>query len=160
MKIELKLGEINKAVKQLEEYKKQLQEKERLILEKLAFFGAVNASLEYSRAIAEENDIQVKVEWVTRNKIKVMASGTQLLFIEFGAGITYGYGHPEASKYGYGAGTYPSNKGHWDDPNGWWYSKDGESKHTYGNPPSASMYNTARKLEQEVERVVREVFGW
>lgn len=159
MKIEVRLGEVGKAIKKIREYQKELEEKTKLIVEKLAFFGATNASLEYARAITEENDVQVNVEWVNDTTIKIRASGTQILFIEFGAGITYGYGHPEADKYGYGAGTFPSNKGHWDDPNGWWYSKDGESKHTYGNPPSASMYNTARKLEQEVERVVKEVFG-
>lgn len=159
MKIEITLGEIDKALQQLAEYQEELVEKTRLVVEKLAFLGATNASLEYARAITDQNDVQVDMEWVNSNTMRIRASGTQVLFIEFGAGITYGNGHPEAGKYGYGAGTYPSNKGHWDDPDGWWYSKDGESRHTYGNPPSASMYNTARKLEQEVERVVKEVFG-
>jgi hypothetical protein len=158
MKIEVRLGEVHKAITELAKYKRDLIEKTKLVVEKLAFLGAVNASLEYARAVADENDVQVNVEWVNETTAKIRATGTQILFIEFGAGITYGYGHPEAKEYGYGAGTFPSNKGHWDDPNGWWYSKDGESKHTYGNPPSASMYNTARKLEQEIERVVKEVF--
>ena len=159
MKIEITLGEIDKALKELAEYEKELVDKTRLVVEKLAFLGATNASLEYARAITDQNDVQVDMEWVNTNTMRIRASGTQVLFIEFGTGVTYGYGHPEADKFGYGAGTFPSNKGHWDDPDGWWYSKDGESKHTYGNPPSASMYNTARKLEQEVQRVVKEVFG-
>lgn len=159
MKIEITLGEIDKALKQLAEYQEELVDKTRLVVEKLGYLGATNASLEYARAITDQNDVQVDMEWINNNTMRIRASGTQVLFIEFGAGITYGNGHPEADKYGYGAGTFPSNKGHWDDPSGWWYSKDGESRHTYGNPPSASMYNTARKLEQEVERVVKEVFG-
>lgn len=159
MKIEITLGEIDKALKELAEYEKELVDKTRLVVEKLGFLGATNASLEYARAITDQNDVQVDMEWVNTNTMRIRASGTQVLFIEFGAGVTYGYGHPEADKFGYGAGTFPSNKGHWDDPSGWWYSKDGESRHTYGNPPSASMYNTARKLEQEVQRVVKEVFG-
>lgn len=158
MKIEVRLGEVHKAITELAKYKRQLWEKTELIVEKLAFLGATNASLEYARAVTDENDVQISVEWVNDTTAKVRATGTQVLFIEFGAGITYGHGHPQEKEFGYGAGTYPNGKGHWDDPNGWWYSKDGESKHTYGNPPSASMYNTARKLEQEIERVVKEVF--
>lgn len=159
MKIEITLGEIDKSLKQLAEYQEELIDKTRLVVEKLGYLGATNASLEYARAITDQNDVRVDMEWINSNTMRIRASGTQVLFIEFGAGITYGNGHPEADKYGYGAGTFPSNKGHWDDPSGWWYSKDGESRHTYGNPPSASMYNTARKLEQEVQRVVKEVFG-
>ena len=69
-----------------------------------------------------------------------------------------GYGYPPEELNGMGPGTYPG-KGHWNDPKGWWYSnEDGSGHHSYGNPPNMPMYNTVKELEQELERVVREVF--
>lgn len=161
MNIELSLDtkSINKAIKELEKYKRDLENKARLVVEKLAFLGATNASLGYSRAITDTNDVEVTAEWINDTTMQVRASGRELLFIEFGTGITYGYGHPEATQMGYGPGTYPSDKGNWDNPNGWWYSRNGVPKHTYGNPPNPVMYDTKKLLEREAERIVREVFG-
>lgn len=161
MKIELTLNDksINQAIKELEKYKRDLDNKARIVVERLASLGATNASLGFARAVTTENDVQVTVEWVDSNTMRIRATGEEVLFIEFGTGITYGYGHPMAQELGYGAGTYPSDKGNWDNPNGWWYSKDGNPKHTYGNPPNAVMYNTMKMVEREAERVVREVFG-
>lgn len=163
MKIEISLNDksINQAIKELEKYKRDLENKARIVVERLASLGATNASLGFARAVTSENDVQVTVEWVDSNTMRIRATGEEVLFIEFGAGITYGYGHPMAQELGYGPGTYPTKlaKGKWDNPNGWWYSKDGNPKHTYGNPPNAVMYDTMKMIEREAERVVREVFG-
>lgn len=163
MKIEISLNDksINQAIKELEKYKRDLDNKARIVVERLASLGATNASLGFARAVTTENDVQVTVEWVDSNTMRIRATGEEVLFIEFGTGITYGYGHPMAQELGYGPGTYPTKlaKGKWDNPNGWWYSKDGNPKHTYGNPPNAVMYDTMKMIEREAERVVREVFG-
>jgi hypothetical protein len=81
----------------------------------------------------------------------VMANGQAVLFIEFGSGLI-GFGHPEP--HGMGPGTYPG-KGHWNDPNGWYYA---HGKKSHGNPPNMPMYTTVKELEQELERMVKEVF--
>ena len=163
MKIEISLNDksINQAIKELEKYKRDLDNKARIVVERLASLGATNASLGFARAVTSENDVQVTVEWVNSNTMRIRATGEEVLFIEFGTGITYGYGHPMAQELGYGPGTYPTKlaKGKWDNPNGWWYSKDGNPKHTYGNPPNAVMYDTMKMIEREAERVVKEVFG-
>ena len=159
MKIEVRLGEVHKAIKQLDEYKHSLEYKMELIVERLASIGVTEAFIGFDRAIKGIEKINVTSEWVTDKKMVIRASGKEVAFIEFGTGATYGYGHPQSEELGVGPGTYPKSKGHWDDPKGWWYKNETGSHHTYGNAPSMTMYNTARKLEQELETVVKEVFG-
>ena len=79
----------------------------------------------------------------------VVASGEGALFLEFGAGYLMGYGHPEP--LGYGPGTYPG-KGHWDDPNGWYYE---HGKKSYGNPPTAAMYNARKIIQQNLKDLAK-----
>lgn len=160
MTIKVSLGNLDKAIREVNSYAMKLEEKSKQIVERLASLGATNMSLEFARAIIDENDVQVSAEWINDTTMVIKATGTQVAFIEFGAGIRYGNGHPQNSEFGTGAGTYPNGKGHWDDPNGWWYTDEsGVSHHSYGNPPNMPMYNTARLLEQQVEQIVREVFS-
>ena len=96
------------------------------------------------------NDTNVSVE-KRDGGYAVVANGQAVLFIEFGSGLV-GFGHPEP--HGMGPGTYPG-KGHWNDPNGWYYA---HGKKSHGNPPNMPMYTAEKELEQEVERIVKEVF--
>ena len=154
--VSLNGNSLNRAIRQLERYKEELEDKAMEVCERLASRGAVSASLGFARAIYTGlNDASLTVE-ETENGYRVLASGETVLFLEFGAGVTYGYGHPLAGEFGYGPGTWPG-KGHWDDPNGW-YLPDG-SEHTFGNPPNMPMYNAAKEIESEIIQVVKEVFS-
>ena len=144
---------VSRAQRRLDEYFADLIEKANTVCERLAAIGAVRASLDFSRAIYNgTNDVAVTVEPID-NGYAIHATGNAVLFIEFGSGASYGYGHPEPE--GYGPGTYPG-KGHWDDPNGWWY---GNHEHSYGNPPAQAMYNAKRDIQAEVQRIADEVFN-
>jgi hypothetical protein len=144
---------VSRAQRRLDEYFADLIEKANTVCERLATIGAVRASLDFSRAIYNgTNDVAVTVEPID-NGYAIHATGNAVLFIEFGSGASYGYGHPEPE--GYGPGTYPG-KGHWDDPNGWWY---GDHEHSYGNPPAAAMYHAKQDVLQEVQRIADEVFA-
>ena len=122
------------------------------VCRRLADMGATKAEVNFAAAYYDGlEDHVITVENRGKNTYAVVASGTTVLFVEFGSGLI-GYGHPEPN--GYGPGTYPG-KGHWDDPDGWWY---GHGEHSHGNPPNMPMYNTVKELENELERVVREVF--
>ena len=144
---------VSSAQRRLDEYFADLIEKANTVCERLATIGAVRASLDFSRAIYNgTNDVEVTVEPID-NGYAIHATGNAVLFIEFGSGASYGYGHPEPE--GYGPGTYPG-KGHWDDPNGWWY---GNHEHSYGNPPAAAMYHAKQDVLQEVQRIADEVFA-
>lgn len=144
---------VSRAQRRLDEYFADLIEKANTVCERLASMGAVRASLDFARAIYNgTNDVAVSVEPI-ENGYAIHARGNAVLFIEFGSGASYGYGHSEPE--GYGPGTYPG-KGHWNDPNGWWY---GNHEHSYGNPPAQAMYNAKRDIQAEVQHIADEVFN-
>lgn len=149
---------IQKIQDELMAYRKWQEEKARELAERLAALGATVASIRFSRAVyTGKKDVDVTVEALP-NGYKVKADGESVLFIEFGAGVTYGYGHPEAGEFGMGPGTYPDGKGHWDDPKGWYLPKSAGGGHTFGNPPAMPMYEARKAIEQELPRIVKEVF--
>lgn len=157
--IKLSSRSIQAAVDELNAYKESIDKKLDLLCRRLAEMGAVKVSLGYARAIySGDKDISVTVEQIP-DGYAIVASGESVLFVEFGAGARYGDGHPLAGEYGMGPGTYPNGKGHWNDPRGWYIPKEHGGGHTYGNPPSAVMYETAKELRAAVLDVAREVFA-
>ena len=156
--VDLDPASINAAIVQIRNYQEWIAKKADELTRRLAEIGADEARVGFTGAMYDgDNDTTVTVEPNGDNGYSIIASGTAVLFIEFGSGITYGYGHPDPEVEGaqMGPGTYPSDKGHWNDPNGWYYAHD---KHTYGNPPSMTMYNTANDMRDKVQEVAREVF--
>ena len=156
-KIEVKLTNrsIGDAVKAVQKYQAWVSLKEKELRSRLAMLGATVASIQFARAIyTGSNDITVRVD-DTGSVAVIYAEGEAVAFIEFGAGITHGYGHPQAGEFGVGPGTYPDGKGHWDNPKGWWF---GNSQHTYGNPPAAAMYSAVQEIAKSVTEIAREVF--
>ena len=149
---------IQKIQDELMVYRKWQEEKARELAERLAALGATVASIRFSRAVyTGKKNVEVTVEALP-NGYKVKADGESVLFIEFGSGVTYGYGHPEAGEFGMGPGTYPDGKGPWDDPKGWYLPKSAGGGHTFGNPPAMPMYEARKAIEQELPRIVKEVF--
>lgn len=158
----MNIASIRKAMKDVEEYKRWLDTKCDELAQRLADMGAVNVSLGYARAIYDgPKDFDVTVEHLGEGKYAINASGRTVLFLEFGAGVTYGSGHPQDADFGFGPGTYPGQKRAMN-PNGWFfydYDSGGRyTRRTWGNPPSMAMYLTAKELRERVEEVAREVF--
>lgn len=105
----------------------------------------------------------------TKTKVQLIASGTEVLFYEFGTGVKYsGIVHPEAYTLGYGPGSFPG-KGLWAHPQGWWYeqregrvpagrimetSKGTILGHTYGLPAYMPTYNVGQLLEDYLKKKV------
>ena len=155
---------IDNAIKELDRYKKWVQEKEEVLRQRLAQLGATVASIEFSRAIYNgTNDVSVRVDDNGR-KATIFAEGSAVLFIEFGSGEKYGGGHPEAEKFGYGPGTYsdgPNGKGHWNDkdasgnPIGWYFA---HGQHSFGNPPAMAMLHARDAILEQLTAIAREVF--
>lgn len=155
MKIELTNKSIGNAIKEVKKYQKWVAVKEAELRSRLAMMGATVASIQFARAIYNgSNDVTVRVD-NTGSVAVIYAEGSAVAFIEFGAGATYGYGHPQAGEFGVGPGTYPDGKGHWDNPRGWWY---GSGQHTYGNPPAQAMYGAVKEITENVTKIAREVF--
>lgn len=121
---------------------------------KLADIGYRVAFDGFSAAIYDGNkEFEMRIDKV-EDGYAIVAEGQCVLFLEFGAGAKYGYGHPEPQ--GFGPGTYPG-KGYWNRPQGWWYWDEGW-QHTYGNPPSMAFHNARNQMLADVERVMKEVF--
>lgn len=176
MKIKVSLGKISQAVKQVEDYKKALADKEREFLRRLAEIGVEEATARFTTAQYDgTNDVQVDAPiWLDDNKIAVRASGNAVTFIEFGTGYFYnseGDDHPAASKYGFTIGGYGQGRGKGD----FWYYKgepgtNGEtpkkpsmaakgSVFTHGNPQNRCMWEASKKIREEILNIAREVFG-
>ena len=142
---------IKELQKGLKEYDKWIKKKSDELCKRLATMGAIKASANFGVIKYDgPEDHTISVE-ERDGGYAVVARGRTVLFVEFGSGLV-GYGHPEPHEYG--PGTYPG-KGHWNDPNGWYYA---HGKKSHGNPTNMPMYNTVKELEQELARVVKEVF--
>lgn len=166
MRIKLRLndGSIKNALKELDEAKLKIKRAQELIVERLAEYGALRASLYYSIAQMNENDVRPTISVVVDRstmRATIYAQSKDVGFIEFGAGSRFaGSQHPLNGKFGTGPGTWSEGiegKGHWDDPNGWWYRDNGRSEHSYGQPAAMAMYQASLDIQQECERIVREV---
>ncbi len=151
---------IKKAQKQILEYQRWVERKEQELLDRLSMYGATRVSLGFARAIYDEqgNDIKVSVE-MDGSKARIIAQGEDVCFVEFGAGVRYGQGYEGNKPRGIvGIGEYGKGKGK--NPKGWWYTgNDGEGHHTYGNPPSMTMWKTSVELREIIGDIAREVFS-
>ena len=156
--VPLSVSGIQKIQDELNEYQRWQKDKANELAERLAMLGATVASIRFLRAVyTGMRDAAVSVVAI-QNGYAVKADGESVLLIEFGAGITYGTGHPEAQEFGMGPGTYPDGKGHWNDPDGWYLPKSAGGGHTYGNPPAMPIYEARKQIGQELPRIVKEVF--
>ena len=155
----LNVNSVDRAIRSVNAYKNGLEAKCRKIAQRAAMLGATRAVISYSRAFyTGPVDVNVTVE--KRDKgYAIIADGETVLFLEFGAGVTMGYGHPQNAQFGMGPGTYPDGKGHWNDPKGWWLPKAKGGGHTCGNPPTMGMYNAAQDIRRELTEIAREVFA-
>ena len=155
IEFELSQSSVLKALKQLD---KELSKTERLLSEccrRLAKIGYQVAKDGLDAAVYD-GDKNYTIEIVhEEDGYAIIAQGQSVLFMEFGAGIRYGHGHPEPQ--GFGPGTYHGH-GRWKDPHGWWYWDGGQWQHTYGNPPSMAFYHARQAMLLEVYEVMREVF--
>lgn len=150
---------IKAAAQELRRYAEWLDRKETELIAKLAERGRSVASIKFSGAQYDGvNDVSVRVD-NTGSVAVIYAEGKAVAFIEFGSGATMGYGHPQAGEHGFGPGTWStgeSGKGHWDNPNGWYY-EHGEKSH--GNTPAMAMYDAVQTMTAEITSIAREVFG-
>ena len=149
---------IKAAAQELRRYAEWLDRKETELIAKLAERGRSVASIKFSGAQYDGvNDVSVRVD-NTGSVAVIYAEGEAVAFIEFGSGAAMGYGHPQAGEHGFGPGTWStgeSGKGHWDDPNGWYYE---HGKKSHGNPPAMAMYDAVQAMTAEITSIAREVF--
>lgn len=150
---------INKAIKELRDYKAWVQKKSDELTERLAKIGAMEATVRFSSAYYDgDKDVAVSVEDIP-NGWKIVASGNSVFFIEMGAGVYYNGSEPYPNRPPgvSGIGEYGQGKGKQDT---WgYYGSNGELKLTHGTPAAMPMHHASLVMEQEIKRIAREVFG-
>lgn len=179
IKVRCNSESIDKAIEELKNRKKWLEEKTTELVEKLAGRGYQIASVDFKYAEYDGvNDVVLDIRETGNNRIAVIALGDTALFIEFGTGVKYPDDHPYRGTYGMvGRGEYGHGQGK--NLEGWKFTgfdnevtlKSGgevvgyNSKsdklvfHTFGNPANKCMYYTTFQLEDEFEEIVRKVFS-
>lgn len=151
---------IDRAIKELKAYQKWVEQKANELSKRLAEIGANEASVRFMGAQYKgTNDASVSVEAIA-NGFKIVASGSAVFFIEFGAGVYYNgaepYPEPRPSGVS-GIGEYGQGKGK---QKAWgFYDETGELIITHGTPAAMPMYHASRVMLQEIQRIAKEVFA-
>lgn len=150
---------ISKALKLIEQYKKDFLAKEELFVKRLAEIGVSVARTGYALADYDgTNDVTVSIEH-RGNVAVVIASGETVGFIEFGTGVKFPewdnsgteYTPPKHGTYGKGYGARPK---------GWYFTagEGGAAQHTYGNHPAEAMRTARDVMIEKVTQIAREVW--
>lgn len=110
-----------------------------------------------------EHNTYVKVDsLIGMSKATLVLEGREILFIEFGAGVTYNGSvgsspHPKGPENSFLIGTY--GMGHGSQKVWGYYDDSGELVLTHGTKATMPMYEASLKIRDEVVRIAREVFG-
>lgn len=148
-----------------------LKSKSQEILKRLVLSGYTIADYAYGDAEYDgTKDISLSMNF-NGNTAELVASGSTVLFVEFGTGIVFTDENPKAAQLGFIRGTYGKGRG---SNLSWTYvgepGSNGEIIHekqdgstvvkTQGNPPANAMYEASKTIRNEMITVVREVlFG-
>ena len=162
------LDNLDDLIDYLEDYKNGLDDKARLISDRLADVGItiarqnVGGEFESYLIFGKEFDGDNCIFYATDSgDIHITWDGSEgydvspLLLCEFGSGQFAD--NPFSVPLPVGQGTMP-NQTHAFDPNGWWWKVNGETHHSIGVPPDAPMYNASLEIMDKVVEVAREVF--
>lgn len=156
----LNSASINKAMKKIQNYKKNIEEKGKLLCERLAVIGAREASVRFTTAMYDGvNDVSVDVAPI-EGGYAIIARGKAVAFIEFGAGVYYNSSepYPEPRPQGVvGIGEYGKGKGK---QKSWgFYDESKNLVITHGNPAAMPMWYATQEIEREIRQIAQEVFG-
>ena len=152
--------DIARAVKEIKQFKQEFLSKEKRLLEGLAEIGLKEASVRFTTAMYDGiNDVSVSLNPIG-NGYAIMAEGSAVAFIEFGAGVYHNTGEPYPNPRPNGVvgiGEYGKGKGK---QRAWGYlDENNEVVITRGNPAAMPMWYASEEIKNSILRVVKEVFG-
>lgn len=157
---------VDECVRHIQQVRKRL-EKFHEVLNRLADIGVQTADIHFNTAQYDgTNDVKTSVEWVTENRVKVVAQGEAVTFIEFGTGVHYPGDHPKAQELGFVRGGYGMHKGlkdSWVYPAAKGAGTNGEQIsptgiRTHGNPPARAMDRAGNEIRSRIVEVIKEVY--
>lgn len=166
-------SEIDKAIKELKDYKREFTKKVELFRNKVAEKLAEEAQRGFNGAIVDDviNGSQkmasVDVSVDPRGDITVVvAIGTDdkrmdAIWVEFGAGVYHNGSvgtspHPKGGELGMTIGSYGKGNGK---KKVWGYKEGDELKLTHGTPAKMPMASAVTTICNDIESIAKEVFG-
>lgn len=168
IRISLSEKDIDRAIKELEQYKREIIRKTELLRTKVAerivnlaqsgFNGAVVDDLT-NESGAKTAEVQVSID--EREKVSiVIAAGEDAVWVEFGAGVYHNGSagsslHPKGSELGFTIGGYGKGMGK---RQTWGFYENGELRLTHGTPAIMPMYNAVKTVCDEIVDIAKEVF--
>lgn len=169
IRINLSEKDIDRAIKELEQYKQEIIRKTELLRVKVAdrisalaqssFNGAIVDDLTGESGGSRKADVRVSID-ERENVSIVIAVGEDAVWVEFGAGVYHNGSagsspHPEGSKLGFTIGGYGKGMGK---RQTWGFYEDGELRLTHGTPAVMPMYNAVKAVCDEIADIAKEVF--
>lgn len=175
-KITMNLSEqsIRKAIKELEQYKQDINRKIEIFTEKLAQRGIKVAEQRINESPLGKKTVTLRTEVKNTDgvsRVVLVATGeikqskdyppfNTLLAIEFGAGIHYNpVPNPNADKFGLGVGSFPGQIHAYEDYWFYWDEKQQKWLPTHGVEATMPMYKASVEIIESVKDVAKEVFG-
>ena len=163
----LNTKDIDRAIKELEQYKRDFQMKVETYRKRIAEEIAGSASLNFGSAVIDDRvrggprKPEVKVRVDDRGNIAVVvADGEDAVWCEFGAGVYHNGSvgsspHPKGAELGFTIGNYGCGFGR---RKVWGYYDNGPLVLTHGTPASMPMYNAAQEVMKKAIEIAREVW--
>ena len=169
--ISLDSDSIDKAIKDLEQYKNDIVQKTNILRKRVADHIANVAQSGFNGAIVDDllkggakmAQVDVKVDEHDNISI-VIANGEDAIWAEFGSGV-YHNGragsspHPKGDELGFTIGDYGKGMGK---RNTWVYYEDGDKSHkvyTRGAPATMPMYNAVKQVIDDIQNIAKGVFN-
>lgn len=165
----LSVSEIDRAIRELNQYKQAFQAKCDTLVERIAEAIASAAQSAFNGAIVDDitemsggpRKAQVEVRTEKRGDTHVIiADGQDAVWVEFGAGVYHNGSagqspNPWGAQNGFSIGGY-GEKG----KRNLWAFKDEDGLHfTHGTPAKMPMYNAVQAVKDEIVTIAQEVFG-
>lgn len=167
--VELTESGIDKAIKELEEYKKDIKRKTSLLQDRIAKRIEEEADKGFASAVVDDlvrggyQKPDVTVNYTTRGDISVVvAQGEDAVWVEFGAGVYHNGNlgsspHPRGSELGMTIGGYGQGKGK---QKSWGFKDaDGTLHVTRGTPAQMPLERAVLSVLDELPQMAKEVFG-
>lgn len=167
--VELTESGIDKAIKELEEYKKDIKRKTAFLQDRMAKRIEEEADKGFASAVVDDlvrggyQKPDVTVNYTTKGDISVVvAQGEDAVWVEFGAGVYHNGNlgsspHPRGSELGMTIGGYGQGKGK---QKSWGFKDaDGTLHVTRGTPAQMPLEKAVLSVLDELPQMAKEVFG-
>lgn len=157
---------LDKSIQEIKQYQNSLNDKCAEFVRRLADVGIPVIDENIASAAGDSDkghNTYIKINsFGSYSQAELICEGSDILFIEFGAGIHYNGSagsspHPKGQELGYTIGSYGQGKG----KNDFWfyYSDTGEAVMSHGTQATMPVYKASLEIRKNILQIAKEVFG-